>query len=72
MKEKEFSTETGSQKSKWFGKCLICKTPDVSLSTTKVSTGINMNYTIIKSCDRCTKKIHDIVEIILTALWRKE
>lgn len=58
-------------KNKWYGKCAICK-KEANLSTSRTHTGLNMNYTIIRSCDKCSKKIHDLIEIILTALYRKE
>lgn len=70
MTDKAFSVETGTT-SKYHGKCSICKT-ETSLATVRVHTGLHMNYSIIKSCPRCSQKIHDIIEIILTALVRKE
>ena len=58
--------------SKWFGECSICKLPERSLSTTKTSTGRNVNYTIIRACDNCQSLIHQQIENILTALWERE
>lgn len=58
-------------KNKWFGKCNICKI-ETTLATVKVTTGIGMNYILMRTCKECADSIHDVTRILLAALERKE